>query len=82
MWNLKKKQNKQTKTKFMIREQNDGCEMGKGSKKVLSIIKQSLLCNIQHGDCSQSDYSTYLNATNRVNLKSSHDKKKFCNFVW
>ena len=53
--------------------------MGERGEKVQTSsykINQPWECNVQHGDCSQQQCVVYLKVAKKVNLESSHHKKK------
>ena len=59
--------------------------MSEGGQKVQISrykINKSWRCNIQHGDYSLQYRRAYLKDAKRVDLKSSHHKKKNCSCVW
>ena len=55
-------------------------ELSKGKLPVIRSISPG--CNVQHTDYSQQYYMAYLKVAKRVDLETSHQKKKIMTVWW
>lgn len=87
MWNLKP--NPIQTQRYRYKEQTGGCQRwgmvetveGGPKAQMPKLSKKYRRCHIQYSDWSSGYCLAYLKVAQRVDLKSSHHKKRICNYV-